>query len=129
MGVAGLSVQAAVPVQLAWSLFLNAALTGTLLPVRSLLWLSAVVLTCEKIANVKLGYCLMQSWQFSEECSEASFNKALLTIPSQLSSASATPSCPFVFNLSLVNYPYLSQPQTQATSLPFSFSSFSKAQS
>lgn len=57
-----------------------------LLLVRSLLWLSAIVSTCEEIASVKLGYCLMQSWLFYEECSET-FNNRLLTIPPQPASS------------------------------------------
>lgn len=51
-----------------------------ILPIRPLLWLSAIISTCEEIANVKLGSCLMHLGYFCEKCSEASFNYTLQRI-------------------------------------------------
>ena len=50
--------------------------------------------------------CRMWSQQFCEECSGTSFQNISLPIPSQ--PPSPAPSCPHIFNLSLVNQPSLS---------------------
>lgn len=62
----GFAVQSTIPSQLVLCSGLSVLLTETLVP-SSLLWLSAIVPTCEERANVKLGYCLMRSWQFCKE--------------------------------------------------------------
>ena len=85
MGIAGLCGTGKAPTAVGFVLILQCLINIDLLLVRPLLWPFAIVPTCEELANVMLGCCLMESWQFCEECSEASFNNASLMIPTQLS--------------------------------------------
>lgn len=64
MGVVELCYTGNPPIAGGFVFISHCLINRDILPIRSLLWLSAIIPTCEEIANVKLGSCLMHLGYF-----------------------------------------------------------------